>query len=159
SLMSTSSIRHSGQLHIGVLLLTCAFVAAFFSGAVSAEKASDTAPPRLDLRTAEQLHEQLRGIPEIGIGTHKELLTDLKKELAGKAPAKEQSGARTVLDLQKRAWKTLGLTCRPESDQLLFRHEAEHLQTTARLFRMHRVVSLPDRDALSKPQVTTFDQL
>src|SRR5262245_36080610 len=107
--MSSSSIRHSGQ-HNGVLLLTSALCAALFGGAVSAEKASDAAPPRLDQRTAEQLHEQLRSVPEIGIGTYKDVLTELHKELADKAPAKQQSGAPGVLALQKRAWKTLGFT-------------------------------------------------
>jgi hypothetical protein len=61
--------------------------------------------------------------------------------------------------MQTRSWQSLGLACRPDSDQRLFRHEAEHLQTNARLFRMNRVVGLPDSEGLSKPRVTTLEQL
>jgi hypothetical protein len=151
--MSIFSIRRPG-----LALLISTLVAGWVIGtAASAEKAGEA--PCLDRHSAEQLHEQLLRVSEIGVGNHTDVLNDLRKELAKRPEAKDRAAAPAALALQTRAWQTLGLTCRPESDRLLFRHEAEHLQTNARLFRIQRVVSLPSGESLSKPDVITLDSL
>ncbi len=148
-------------------LWTAALVAV--GGSVALTSRADTSPPtapfaRLDRLTAEQLQEQLLRVPEIDLLATKQARDELLLELAANAEKRSEAAPPrnrppAALDFQARQWKTLGLTCRPESDRLLFRHEAEYLEHTARLLRTQRVVSVLGRggDTL-KPTVTTFDR-
>jgi hypothetical protein len=124
----------------------------------AAEQPADTAA-RLERLSVEQVELQLQKIPEIDLLADAQALQ--KQCLAQAADLKSYSkGAPPALDLQRKRWQELGLTCQPESDRLLFRHEAKYLAQTAFALRSKSVVSLPNgSEALRLPTVKSLEGL
>jgi hypothetical protein len=157
------------QLSIGQALFVFLGVAlVIFSWPTGSDLARAEQPAgdvALDRLTAEQLQEQLLKVPEIDLLGSKEAGATLQKEVkamqdAKAAPKERRDAAPAALEFQNSRWQALGLTCRPETDRLIFPHEAEYLQSTARQLRAGRVVALPDRGtSLAPPKVDTFEQL
>jgi HEAT repeats len=135
-------------------------VAAILVPWLSATAEQPTPFARLDTSTAEQLHQQLLKIPEINLLASTEARSELHKQCKAEAAAKPATtGAPPALDFQRQRWQELGLTCRPESERLIFRHEAKYLAETALALRREGVVSLPAGERLRRPTVESLRDL